>query len=143
MAPRVKPEDLCPPGEPLEPWQWYRSAATGPTGHIVMEDGDSTLCGRGMYWPHRTWESLRRVKKLWQQKDPGEFWIAFDRRKSSHCGPCKTTMKNLETARQGSGGRPKTSERRPYPKDRKAQAEHLRIEQQVTWVAKMLNAEVL
>lgn len=67
---------------------WVRTAAY-KQGHLLSPDGATAYCGRPIYPPADfLWDAIREIAAA-GGKDPGEYWVARDRRKGEKCKTCK------------------------------------------------------
>jgi hypothetical protein len=74
---------------------WIRTAAS-TDGHLLGPDGMTAYCGMPLYpVAPFLWDTIRAMVRhtagpeMADKRDPGEYWIAIDRRKGNKCSACK------------------------------------------------------
>lgn len=112
MAPRVKPADGLDPQAIIDGWRPEPYTEDGqPTyvrvpqykkGHRIGVAGHTARCGVLLIPDLDWWKGFRRNMHMGFNRDPGEFYIAIDRRKGDKCGDCKKDRDWSEYELEGS-----------------------------------------
>ena len=104
MPPRIAPEDeLSSDDLFMHRGEWVRTASY-QEGHVVGMDSKTAPCGRPLTVGWEWWNQYRRFLETYRSHtpsgrektaDPGEFYIALDRRKGSKCTQCKNGQNGI------------------------------------------------
>lgn len=85
--PRIHPDDYRQPSE-LKPGEWIRTPFYTKS-HMVGAALDTARCGYPLVIDLEWYEGYREALHQLYDADPGEFYLAIDRRKeSNHCKDC-------------------------------------------------------